>query len=595
MVSTTTKKYPSARLALLRFRKSEKRFVVVSPLLIIGAVAILVPVFIFMTMDAINRQKEQTARLLVEKGEAIIRSFEAGVRTGGGMHWGGFQLQKLLMETAEQSDIDYLIVTDANGMILADSDPLRIGTVYDAGLDLGKTAVSKTLSWRLIANNQGGDTFEVYRGLSPTAAAGYEFAHPFGKSFALSEKRTPSPPGLVVFAGLDMAPIEEARKQDISRTVWSAVLFLLIGLAGIVSLMLAHGYQAARSSLARIRVFSDSLVENMPIGLVAVDAGGILTACNRAAENILRLGPGEYLGRQAADVVPLELNEFIMPGDRASLPFDKEVICTTSEGATMTLEVVAAPLFEQAESFLGIIVLFRDMTDIKRLEDEVERGRRLASLGGLAAGVAHEIRNPLSSIKGFATHFRERFSDVPEEREAAEVMIREVDRINRVITQLIEFARPLKMKIVSVSLPVVIRHALALIEREAAKRGVVVQTDIPEGKWEVPIDVDRMTQVFLNLFLNALEAMEEGGTLRVTLFQQEEKALRITVADTGIGIPEADLLRVFDPYFTTRSAGTGLGLAICHKIVEAHRGEIFMESEPGKGTTVTLLLPVTDS
>ena len=589
------RKYPPARSGLFRLHKNKKRFVVVPPWLIIGAVSILVPVFIFMTMDSINRQKEQTTRLLVEKGGAIIRSFEAGVRTGLGMHWGEFQLQKLLMETAEQSDIDYLIVADASGMILADSDPLRIGTVYETDLDMGKTAVSRKLSWRLVQNNQGADTFEVYRGLSLSAGFGQEFTNPFCDQLASPEKKSPPPLGLVVFAGLNMAPIEEARRLDIFRTIWGAVLFLLIGLAGIVSLMLAHGYQAARSSLSRMRVFSDSLVENMPIGLIAIDAGGILSACNRTAEDILHLESGECVGKPAVDVMPLELKEFILPGDKTTSPVDKEVTCTMKEGAAMTLEVVAAPLWEHEEVFLGSIVIFRDMTEIKRLEEELERGRRLASLGGLAAGVAHEIRNPLSSIKGFATHFRERFVDVPEERKAAEVMIREVDRINRVITQLIEFARPLKMNMVPGSLPVVIRHALALIEKEAAKRGVTVQTDIPTGKWEISLDADRMTQVFLNLFLNALEAMEGGGELRVSLLRQEKKSVRIAVSDTGIGISAVDLPRVFDPYFTTRPAGTGLGLAICHKIVEAHNGEIFLESEAGKGTTVVLILPGTDS
>jgi len=586
------KKYPPVRHGLFRANKKKKRFLVVPPWLIIGAVAILVPVFIIMTMDAISRQKEQTERLLVEKGAAIIRSFEAGIRTGIGMHWGEFQLQKLLMETAEQADIDYLIVTDASGMILADSDPLSIGTVYETNLEMGKIAVSKKLSWRLVENSQGGDTFEVYRGLSPTAAAGYEFTHHAGGQLESTEKKA-LPQGLVVFAGLDMSPIEEARKQDIFRTIWSAVLFLLIGLAGIVSLMLAHGYQEVRSSLARIRVFSDSLVENMPMGLIAIDAEGILTACNRTAEELLQLGSGESVGKRAVDIMPAELDDFTTPSDKTAPFLDKEVPCTTKAGAKMTLAVVAAPLFEQEDVFLGSILLFRDMTEIKRLEAEVERSRRLASLGGLAAGVAHEIRNPLSSIKGFATHFRERFVDDPGEREAAEVMIREVDRINRVITQLIEFARPLKMSIVSVPLPVAIRHALALIEKEAAQKGVAIQTDIPDGKWEIPIDADRMTQVFLNLFLNALEAMERGGELRVSLLGQEEGTVRVTVADTGRGIPATDLPRVFDPYFTTRSAGTGLGLAICHKIVEAHGGEIFVESEAGKGTKVILILPAT--
>jgi two-component system sensor histidine kinase HydH len=257
----------------------------------------------------------------------------------------------------------------------------------------------------------------------------------------------------------------------------------------------------------------------------------------------------------------------------------------------MTLETITAPLHEKAGAFLGTILLFRDMTEIIRLKDEVARSRRLASLGELAAGVAHEIRNPLSSIKGFATYFREKFADVPADREAAEVMISEVDRMNRTITQLIEFARPLKMKSTLVSLPLVIRHALALIEKEAAKQGVRVETEIPVGNWEIPVDADRMTQVFLNLFLNALKAMEDGGVLRVAIFPQDEKNIRITVADTGIGIPAAELPRVFDPYFTTRSTGTGLGLAICHKIVEAHNGEIFLESEPGAGTKAVVILP----
>jgi two-component system sensor histidine kinase HydH len=261
------------------------------------------------------------------------------------------------------------------------------------------------------------------------------------------------------------------------------------------------------------------------------------------------------------------------------------------EGAATTLEAIAASLYEQQGAFMGNIVIFRDMTEIKRLQDEVIRSQRLASLGGLAAGVAHEIRNPLSSIKGFAAYFRDKFTDVPTDREAAEVMIHEVDRMNRVITQLIEFARPLKMSVNSVSLPVVIRHALTLVEKDAAKMGISIETEIPPGKWEIPVDADQMTQVFLNLYLNAIASMEKGGTLRVSLSAQDEKLVRISVSDTGIGIPAADIPRIFDPYFTTRSGGTGLGLAICHKIVEAHNGEIFVESEEGKGTNVVVTLP----
>ena len=588
-------------------RYGKKRvWVMIPPWLIIGAVVILVPVFIFMTIENINRQKEQTTRLLVEKGAALIRSFEAGARTGLGLHWGGFQLQKLLMETAEQPDIDDLIVTNTRGTILADSDPLRIGAIYGQDLDLAKIAGSEKLAWRQAPNSEGADTFEVYRRFAPTRDPLPGFPDPFSVRSPLEVPPPGSagppppsppaasesdPPGLVIFVGLNMGPITAAHEEDIRHTIWMAILFLLIGCAGIISLLLAQGYRAARSSLSRIKAFSDSLVENMPIGLVATDAGGRLIAFNQTAEAILKRTAGEVLGKPAEEILPGSCRELFRTLAAERRLIEREIDCAVAEGRTIPLEVIATTLREEDGAFLGHVILFRDMTEIRRLEEEVARSRRLASLGSLAAGVAHEIRNPLSSIKGFATWFRERYRDNPEDRETAEVMIREADRLNRVITQLLEFARPLTMDRVPTPLPAVIRHALKMVEGEARKKGVTLETDLSAEIGEVPLDADRMTQVFLNLCLNAIAAMEAGGVLRVSLARRDERTVRITVADTGIGIPKEDLPRVFDPYFTTRSSGTGLGLAIVHKIVEAHGGEVRLESEPGRGTTATILLP----
>jgi two-component system sensor histidine kinase HydH len=570
--------------------EDRKRFAAVPAWLIIGAALILIPVFIFMARDSIRRHEEQTTRLLVEKGAAVIRSFEAGARTGIGMRWGIFHLQKLLMETAEQSDIDYIIVTDSHGLIVADSDPLRIGMVYETGLDLDKTAASGKLSWRRVPNSEGSDTFEVYRGFLPAQGPRPEFSAHF--HFVPPDQTTPPPSGLVIFAGLNMAPVEEARRQEIHRTTWNAALFLIIVMAGLFSLLLAQGYRAARSSLSRVRAFSDSLVENIPVGLIATDSLGIVTVCNRAAETLFALKEGEASGKPVTGLLPPECGDLFRVPENSSLPASQETTCAIDGQDPMTLETVAATLYENDGTLIGKIVIFRDMTEIKRLEEEVTRSRRLASLGGLAAGIAHELRNPLSSIKGFATYFREKSTDIPTDREAAEVMIAEVDRMNRTITQLVDFARPLTMNIATVSLALVIRHALALVAGEAKGQKVAITSKIPEGKWEIPIDADRITQVLLNLFLNAIKAMESGGILMVSLAAQDDGNFRITVSDTGIGIPAADLPRVFDPYFTTRPAGTGLGLAICHKIIEAHRGEIYIESEQGKGAAAILILPV---
>ncbi len=563
----------------------------VPPWLLIGAVVILVPIFIFMTLENINRQKEQTTRLLVEKGAALIRSFEAGARTGIGLRWGGFQLQKLLMEMTEQPDIDYLIVIDTRGTILADSDPLRIGANYGQDLDLAEIARSGKLAWRQVPNSDGADTFEVYRRFSPMRGQPMGVPDPFSTRPS-PETPAPDSPGLVIFVGLNMGPITAAHGEDVRHTVWMALLFLLIGCAGIISLLLAQSYRTARSSLSRIKAFSDSLVENIPIGLIATDAEGRLNTFNQTAEAIFKRNAMEVLGKTAEEILPGGCRELFRELAGRQRPIEREIDCALSEGRTIPLAVIATTLREEDNTFVGHVILFRDMTETRRLEEEVARSLRLASLGSLAAGIAHEIRNPLSSIKGFATCFRERYRDNPEDRETAEVMIREVDRLNRVITQLLEFARPLTMERVPTALPVVIRHALKMVEGEAHRKGISIETNLDSGIGDVPLDADRMTQVFLNLCLNAIAAMEAGGVLSVSLSPQDERTVRITVADTGIGIPKEDLHRVFDPYFTTRSSGTGLGLAIVHKIVEAHGGDVRLESEPGKGTTANILLPI---
>jgi len=174
----------------------------VPPWLIIGCALILVPIFVVMTLQSIAKQRELTTRLLIEKGEAIIRSFEAGSRTGAGMQWGSFQLQKLLIETAEQPGVDYLILTDRKGVILADSDPSMIGESYGADLDL-KNGPSKQTLWRRVPNPEGADTFEVYRPL----------ASPHGEEW-------------LIFVGLDMSPVLAAQRQDTRNIVLMAATLL---------------------------------------------------------------------------------------------------------------------------------------------------------------------------------------------------------------------------------------------------------------------------------------------------------------------------------------------------------------------------------
>jgi two-component system sensor histidine kinase HydH len=205
--------------------------------------------------------------------------------------------------------------------------------------------------------------------------------------------------------------------------------------------------------------------------------------------------------------------------------------------------------------------------------------------------VAHEIRNPLSSIKGFATYFKERYADVAEDQEIVKIMIGEVERVNRVIGQLLEFARPVSLSRTKVDLVGLLTESIKQIERQAAERGCVLREQIADDLGTISVDPDRLRQVLLNLYLNALDAMGEAGELTVEAARVEEGAVRIRVVDTGSGIEADQLPHVFDPYFTTKSSGTGLGLAIAHNILEAHGGKIAVDSRPGRGTTVSLIFP----
>ena len=574
-----------------------KSLVGIPPWVIIGAVMILVPIFIFMTLENIHRQKENTTRLLVEKGAALIRSFEAGARTGLlGMRWGGVQVQRLLTETAQQPDIVYLLVTDRKGTILAHNDATKIGKTYGKDLDLEGISRSKKVGWRQISNKKGSQVFEVFRQFSPTRGntprhRGRMMPNDWCQAHMYPHKSS-GDPGQVIFVGLDMEPVETARKEDVRHTVVMGFILLLIGFTGFVSLLLAQAYRTTRTSLIRVRAFSDSLVENMPIGLLAIDSDGRIASFNETAESILQLSSRDILWKTPKAVLPQPFWELVEQLKSQRRFIEKEIECPVTNGESIPLEVIATFLKEEKGAFLGHVILFRDLSEVKQLKDEIARSERLASIGRLAAGVAHEIRNPLSSIKGFATYFKERYREIPEDRKTAEIMIQEVERLNRVIGQLLEFARPMNIEKKPTSLRALVQHSLKMIEADALRKGIKINTSISPDIKEALIDPDKIKQVFLNLYLNAFEAMENGGTLFVELRKDDRaRAVRIIISDTGTGIKDEDLARVFDPYFTTKSSGTGLGLAIVHKVIESHGGEVQVENRPGEGTAVTILLP----
>ena len=560
-----------------------------SPWIILGAVAVLLPMVTLMTMENINRQKQQSIRLMMEKGGALIRSFEAGTRLGmRGGHGSGFRLQRLLVETAAQPDIAYLLVVDIDGTVIAHSEVDEVGRRYAADLDLRAVYGRGALAWRRAKAPDDSEVFEVFGKFAPLA--GRHDRHMRGSMLNRIVRQPPAAPvPMVIFVGFQTNDLDAARAADIRHTVVVAAVLLLGGFAGVLLLFMAQSHRLARSSLARARAFSDDLVARMPIGLVALDREGCVTAINSVAEATLGVRADVVIGKAAGTAIPDVLTGIL---DDSAAAVEKEVDCPLASGRRIPLDVSTAVLKDEDGEIFGRVILFKDLTEMRALHEELEKSRRLATVGRLAAGVAHEIRNPLSSIKGFATYFKEKYTAIDRDREIAGIMIEEVDRLNRVVGQLLDFSRPIRLHSQKVVLKPFLEETLRLLDDRITAAGVSATLDVPDDGLYAVMDADKMKQVMLNLCLNALDAMAEGGRLAVHVTGGDDGAVSIRVSDTGSGIAPADRAHIFEPYFTTKKGGTGLGLAIVHNIIEAHRGEIGVDSEPGEGTTVHLTLPV---
>ncbi len=581
---------------MVKKSKISRYWASIPPWIFIGAAVVLIPIIAFMTVQNINRQKDASFRLLLEKGAALIRSFEAGTRTGMmGMMRSGFKLQRLLTETSQQPDIAYLLVTDNTGRVMAHSDLSRIDDFYGTDLNLANVSLLETLRWRTVSRSNGTDVFEVYRKFSPTAG---RLGNHHGYMMRPQQfmRRGEAPPALsqVIFVGLDMGSIEAARMADTRHSIIMGLILLFIGFAGVILLSLAQSYRATKASLSRIKAFSDNLVENMPIGLIAINDQRKIASFNHVAEFTLGLSAEKLIGQDAVKVLPVELLQQIDTLDAGSSLIEKEIECSTQKGKRIPLEVGAQSLRDADGNLFGYVLLFKDLSEIRALRREIARNQRLASVGRLAAGVAHEIRNPLSSIKGLATYFKERYQDKLDDQQIANIMIQEVDRLNRVVGQLLDFARPIKISKKPISMQALIEDSLKLVERQASEKNIKIETRFPSQMDTVSVDPDRINQVLLNLYLNAIDSMDAGGRLAIRIPNSEQKHnTEIKIMDDGTGISQEDLAHIFDPYFTTKATGTGLGLAIVHNIVDAHGGKVMVESHPGRGTTFTIRLPLT--
>lgn len=565
----------------------------------VGSVIVLLIVIITMALKDLNRSREIETQTLLEKSMVLIRAFESGARTGMGMRWRHDQRQRLLEEMAYQPGVVYIAVTDPSGRILAHSDPLLIGTALYSPEEMATLKVSTTEQWRMATftdqMQQHHNIFEVYRFFKPLRPSEPHRTHMMGRNTEpqrnLRDPRDSNGEQSIIFAAFDTETLDAMQAKDIRNTlVFLSILALLAG-ASILALFWARRYRHSRRQLQDTQAVSTEIISHLPIGLITTDHQQRIAVINQAAEKILGLDQAHLVGQSIHTSLPAEWNLLVKNSLQQRPVIEREIDCTLQGGGIIPLSISVASIVNGHGHSLGNIFIFRDMREIRRLQEEVRRKEKLAAIGNLAAGIAHEIRNPLSSIKGFAKYFEGRCAAGSEEQELASVMIREVDRLNRAITELLGLVRPSDLKIQQVDINQVIAHSLHLIRQDAESNHIAIHFAERHDLPAVEIDPDRFTQALLNLYLNAIQAIGKQGTLEVSLEPLTASRLQVHIQDSGAGIRQEDLDNIFNPYFTTKASGTGLGLAIVQKVIEEHQGSISVTSSPSQGTRFTLVIP----
>ena len=564
------------------------------PALSIVAVGFLLLVLISIsTYRNLDRQKTMALNFLHRQGESLILSLEASARTGmKSLMWQEVSLGGLLQETARSKDIAHVSIINEHGIIVHHSDPLKEGVMVDWKPDIRAEA---QIDSRIKELPDSTKIYELAKFFSPM----YEPAmmHHRNSQMGLGSGHmvnSHSHRGDIIILGMKMTEYERARHADIQHAFIMSAIILILGSGAIFFIFVIQNYYLVDKTLNQTKDYTRQVIASMANGLLSVDTEGKIASYNQPAINLLGLKESEVKGKNFNSLVDFNVTEIRKTINDCVSVLDQEIIHKNKKGEFIPLALSSTPIMDEAGACQGAVIVLRDLSEIKKLEEEVRRSEKLAAIGELAAGVAHEIRNPLSSIRGFAQFLKHSLKDKPQEKEYAETIVTEVDRINRVVTDLLSFARPMKAELSQTDIAEIIEHSVRLVEADAISRDVNIQTKISDSI-RPSLDANQITQALLNLLLNALQALSPEGNIEIGAeLDASGSRLHLWVKDDGPGIPRSQIEKIFKPFYTTHEKGTGLGLAIVHKIAENHYGEIRVESPPQgmtRGCCFSIVIP----
>jgi two-component system sensor histidine kinase PilS (NtrC family) len=399
-------------------------------------------------------------------------------------------------------------------------------------------------------------------------------------------------------------PLGHSLSYETSQIFYSLILYMAaFYIVAFLSSTISEELKKKKKELIQkqedynqLETFNRNIIQSLDSGLLTIDLNGKINFYNRTAEKILNLNGEGGKGLSIYDLFP-KINDMIQATSKRKdqdVPLDYqryETLFTNSSGKKIHLGFSISPLTNPEGGSIGHTLIFQDITKFKEMEEQIKRVDKMAAVGLLAAGMAHEIRNPLASLSGSIQMLRSELVLDESQKHLMDITLRESERLNALITDFLLFAHPPQTHKMPWEISKLLQETIDLLTHSTAFHDGIRITHLPpQEPIKAMVDADQMKQVFWNLLMNAAQAMSDGGEIRVSIGKGKEW-IRISIADSGQGIPPEEKEKIFEPFFTTKEGGTGLGLSIVHKIIENHNGVIKVESEVGRGSTFTLFLP----
>ena len=396
--------------------------------------------------------------------------------------------------------------------------------------------------------------------------------------------------------GVNLEGYYSRLSQTRRRIILNYSIIMALVLLGIYVIFKLQETYIVKKTLNEMKDYTTKLLETMDNAVISVDNKGNIKTFNRKSEEIFGKKKEEVLNKDCQEVLNLKINgecllkEYLLEKKNIT----QEIVLEEEGLKKKILDLNTSFLTGESGEITGVVAVIRDVTEINDLNEEVARHKRLAALGKLSAGIAHEIRNPLSSIRGLAQFVYNSFSKTDERKEDLNAIIQEVDRLNKLVVQVLDFAKLKKPNLTRFSLNDLIRKITELFKLEIKDKQIKFSLKLSPDISKIQADEDQVRQILMNVIINAIQAIPKKGEIKIktekTLLKGEP-AIKLIIEDSGIGIPEKDFTQIFDPFFSTKDKGSGLGLSIVYKLIEAHQGEIKVESKEGEGTKFVIFLP----